>query len=102
MPDIADAMSDVLSRQIEEQTKADATFSAANDALAQKVSEAQQKLLEKLYGKNKPAEYPPEVLNIANALIASPRLIPLVDAYLKKLVAAVNTAVDQALSEASK
>lgn len=102
MPDLNAATAEILNSQLQEQSEADNAFAAANAALQSKVKEAQQQLLSKVFGKSPQQTYSPEVLAIANALTASPRLVPLVDAYLKKLVAAVNSAVDQALSEASK
>lgn len=98
----AEFLTGILDKHVEEETKANEAHAATTAALNAKVAEAQQRLLEKIMPKRADAiQWPPEVVAIANALAAQPRLIPLVDFYLKKLVAAVNDAVTKALADAT-
>lgn len=95
-----EAFADILRQQVSEQSSSDAAHNDLLRAQQAKTADAQSRLLERIMPSRKTPEWPKEVLDIANALVAQPRLIPMVDAFLKKLVGAVNDAVEKALAEA--
>jgi len=101
MPAADEFLTGILDKHVEEETKANEAHAATVAALNNRVSEAQQRLFEKIMPKRPEViQWPPEVIAIANALTAQPRLIPLVDSYVKKLVTAVNDAVTKVLTDA--
>lgn len=100
MPVPEEVLSGILGQQVEEESKANEQQAQLMQALQARTSEAQQRLIEKIMP-SRQVPWPPEVLAIAQALIAQPRLIPIVAAYLQKLVAAVNDAVTKALADAT-
>lgn len=96
------ALADALSGQLDEQKAADAAFRAQQEAAAQRLGSLQDEMLAKMLGKQRrpEQEYPAEILEIANALRAQPRLIPAVQAFLRKLVEKINAAVDTEIKAA--
>ena len=96
-----DVLAGMIGEQLQEQGKADADFRAQQAAVRNRSAGLYDDILSKMVRKPEP-QYAPEILDIANALRAQPRLIPAVQKFLTDLVARVNAAVDAALMEPPK
>jgi len=102
--DNAAALGEILGQQFvdmqkqEEATRAE--LRTGQDQAAALRSQVLQSITAKLSKGNTPA-LPKEVQEIAAALCQQPRLIAPVGAYLRSLVAAINAAVDQAISNST-
>lgn len=96
---IENAMGKLLGEQMADQAKADKAQRAQMEQLSQQTAAARGQLLEGFLNPEPEQTYPPEVQAIANALTAQPRLVPAVDKFLKRAVARINSAVDEALDD---
>lgn len=97
---MAEALGEALANQLEEQQKYDAEFRAHTESTREQAKQVQDALFDSLHKKRSGPEYPKEVIEIANALMAQPRLIPPMQAFLKTLATKINDAVNQAVNEA--
>lgn len=98
--EFAVAAGEALAGQMEEQKAMDASFRQNMEDSYAQVGEAKEALMAGFLNKNKGPEYPPEVLEIANALIAQPRLIQPTQVFLAQMVERINQAVNDIVAEA--
>lgn len=83
-------------QKTEEQTRAQLAEAASQIAQQR---EAMLKALTARVNRSSPLAWPPKVVAIANTLTLQPRLVEPVDQFLQRLVAKINAAVDQAVTE---
>ena len=98
--DLANAVGAQLADQMNQQKAADEAMRAEIEEQHAKMRSAQDALMAGFLGKQQGPQYPQAVLEIANALVAQPRLIQPVQLFLQKLVGKINDAVNAAVAEA--
>lgn len=100
MAEMNEVLGKILAEQQEEQSAAEARIRAHQEQTMAQVTEAQSSMLQGFLSRKQAPPVPTEVQEIVNALQAQPRLIPPVKAFLGKLVAAINKAIDEEIAEA--
>jgi len=100
-PEMASMLGDAIASQMADQEKTEAKFREHQEQLNDQCEAIQQQIVEAYMKKRNAAEpqYPPQVIEIANALIAQPRLVRPVQMFLQRLIAEINQAVDEAVAE---
>lgn len=98
---LAAALGEQLASQMQEQEAIDADFRQKQNEAYAGVNAVRDSLVDAFLNKHKPKgpQYPPEIIEIANALLSQPRLIAPTQQFLRNLVARINAAVDAAVNE---
>lgn len=97
----AAALGETLAAQMKEQEKLEAQFREQQEQTMAQVKSARDEILQAFLRRKEQgvAEYPPQIIEIANALMAQPRLIQPVQQFIATLVAKINNAVNEVIAE---
>jgi hypothetical protein len=99
----AEAVGDTLASQMREQEASEAQLRAAQEEQNAQIGTARNALMDAFLNKHKQKgpQYPPEIIEIANVLLAQPRLIEPTQIFLRTVVAKINAAVNDIVAEAT-
>jgi hypothetical protein len=100
--EFAEAVGETLAGQMREQEASEAQLRAVQDEQNAQISTVRNALMDAFLNKhkNKGPQYPAEVVEIANVLMAQPRLIQPTQMFLQSIVAKINAAVNEVVSDA--
>lgn len=92
---------DAVAAQLEQQQEAEAETRKVQAGFNSDIEEARKQILKKFSDFGKKKEYPLEIKQIADALMMQPVLIKPMQAYLQKLVAAIQKAINEAIANSA-
>ena len=97
----AAALGEMLHNQLQEQDAMEQAFRKQQEKSLEQIESVRDDLIAGYLKKRQAAEqqFPPEVLAIAQALVAQPRLIQPTAVFVQKLVERINTAVEEAIND---
>jgi hypothetical protein len=100
-PDLAKQVGETFSEQLDEQRKFDEQFRQQQEASNAQINEVKAAMMQGFAEKQNAnrLQYPPEVIEIANTLVAQPLLLPPTQAFLRQMTEKLRMAINDVLEE---